>query len=114
MPGSNFREEPMPRQQDDFKEKYRTTDKLDEQIDQELGDLSLDALYGFDKAKAPAPAPQQPKGPKRGRIISIDAKADEVFVDFGGKSQGIAALSQFDEEPKVGQEMEFHVERYDP
>ena len=38
---------------------------------------------------------------------------DEVFVDFGGKSQGIAVFSQFENEPKVGDEMEFNVERYD-
>ncbi len=36
-----------------------------------------------------------------------------MFVDFGGKSQGIAKLSLFEKEPKVGDEMEFNVERYD-
>ena len=41
-------------------------------------------------------------------------RKDEVFVDFGGKSQGVAVLSQFEDEPKVGQELEFFVERYDP
>ena len=46
--------------------------------------------------------------------MSIDAKKDEVFVDFGGKAQGIAQFSQFETEPKVGDEVEFHVERYDP
>jgi small subunit ribosomal protein S1 len=51
---------------------------------------------------------------RRGTVVSIDAKKDEVFVDFGGKSQGVAQLQQFDEEPVVGQEMEFNVERYDP
>src|SRR5947208_2695838 len=100
----------------EYKEKYRPTDKLDEEVENALGDLSLDSLYGFDKPKPQhPPSRDQPKGgPKRGRIISIDAKKDEVFVDFGGKSQGIAAFSQFEQEPKVGDEMEFHVERYDP
>jgi small subunit ribosomal protein S1 len=100
----------------EFKQKYRPTDKLDEEVDNALGDLSLDALYGFDKPQQPQ-TPQsreQSKGPKRGRVISVDAKKDEVFVDFGGKSQGVAAYSQFESEPKVGDEMEFHVERYDP
>ncbi len=99
----------------ELKEKYRPTDKLDEQVEQELGDLSLDSLYGFDQPKQnQPPSRDQPKGPKRGRVISVDAKKDEVFVDFGGKSQGVAAYSQFETEPKVGDEMEFHVERYDP
>ena len=36
-----------------------------------------------------------------------------MFVDFGGKSQGIASLVQFEVPPTVGEEMDFHVERYD-
>ncbi len=97
---------------DDLKQKYRPTDSLDDQIEKELGDMSMDALYGFDKPKEAAPA--QTKGMRRGRVISVDAKKDEVFVDFGGKSQGIADYSQFEVEPKVGDELEFNVERYDP
>lgn len=99
---------------DQYKEKYRPgDDKLDKDIDAALGDLSLDKLYGFDK-----PEPKEDtavrKGPKKGRVISVDAAKDEVFVDFGGKSQGIASFSQFETEPKVGDELEFNVERYDP
>lgn len=96
------------------KEKFRAADQFDSSVDAELGDLSLDALYGFDKPQPPAGnKPVDNKGPRRGRIMTVDAKNDEVFVDFGGKSQGVAAYSQFDTEPKVGDEMEFHVERYD-
>ena len=103
----------MARRDDDYKEKYRPTDQLDAQIDNELGDLSLDSLYGFDKPKPQSDAPQT-RGMRHGRVMSINAKDDEVFVDFGGKSQGIAKLSQFETEPKVGDEMDFAVERYDP
>src|SRR4051812_18309525 len=98
---------------DEFKEKYRPTDKLDDEIDSSLGDLSLDSIYGFDKPQQSEPSRVAPKGMRRGHIISIDAKDDAVFIDFGGKSQGIAKLSQFEKEPKVGEEMEFAVERYD-
>ncbi|MGA2166554.1 MAG: S1 RNA-binding domain-containing protein, partial [Solirubrobacteraceae bacterium] len=35
------------------------------------------------------------------------------FVDFGGKSQGICSMLQFDTEPKVGEEYEFIVQKYD-
>src|SRR5215207_2248239 len=102
MPGSTFCEEAMARSENEFKEKFRPTDKLDEQVDAELGDLSLDALYGFDKPQAPAKPQQAVKGAKRGRIMSIDAKNDEVFVDFGSKSEGVAKLSEFEQEPKIG------------
>src|SRR3954454_14743457 len=113
MPNLTFSEDPMARD-NEYKQKYRPTDKLDEEVENSLGDVSLDKLYGFDKPQEPKPSREQPKGPKRGKIISVDAKKDEVFVDFGGKSQGVAAFSQFETEPKVGDEMEFHVERYDP
>src|SRR5437867_1363977 len=101
----------MARDNENLKEKFRPTDSnLDREVDEALEGISLDELY----AKPQATAPATEKGARRGRIISIDAKEDEVFVDFGGKSQGIAAFSQFETEPKVGDEMEFHVERYDP
>jgi small subunit ribosomal protein S1 len=98
---------------DELKQKFRPDDsKLDAEVEAALGDVSLDALYGFDK---PRPQAEQAvrKGPRKGRVISIDAKKDEVFVDFGGKSQGVAPFSQFETEPKVGDELEFNVERYD-
>jgi small subunit ribosomal protein S1 len=91
---------------------------LDHEVEAALSGVSLDELYA-PAAQAAENAPAQPagaggKGPKRGKIISIDPKKDEVFVDFGGKSQGIATFSQFEAEPKVGDELDFFVERYDP
>src|SRR4051794_36278023 len=105
----------MPRKDDteQYKEKFRPTDAIDAEVDDALAGVSIDSLLDLDKPQTPREAGAA-KGPKRGRVISVDAKKDEVFVDFGGKSQGVAPFSQFDEEPKVGDEMEFHVERYDP
>src|SRR4051794_18655511 len=104
----------MAKSADEYKEKYRPTDKLDAEVDESLGDLSLESLYGFDKPQQPDPSRTAAKGMRRGKVMSIDAKDDAVFVDFGSKSEGVAKLSDFEEEPKVGQEMEFSVERYDP
>jgi small subunit ribosomal protein S1 len=101
---------------DEYKQKFRPDDaKLDADIVAALGDVSLEAVYGFDKDYGQQQEKQPTaKGPRKGRVISVDAKKDEVFVDFGGKSQGIAPFSQFETEPKVGDEVEFSVERYDP
>src|ERR1700683_5389234 len=103
---------PKRRGDDQYKQKFRpdTDAALDAQIDAALGDISIDQLYGFDKPHT-ADAPSA-KGLRRGRVVSLDK--DNVFVDLGGKSQGIVPLVQFETEPKVGQEMEFHVQRYDP
>ncbi len=96
---------------DPFKEKFRPDldAKLDAQIDAAMDGISIDDLYGFNKSKATEPHTE--KGVRRGKIVSIEK--DDVFVDFGGKSQGVVPALQFEEPPQVGQEMEFNVERYD-
>jgi small subunit ribosomal protein S1 len=96
---------------DQFREKFRpdADARLDAQIDAALGDVSMDKLYGFDKPRS-TDAPTE-KGLRKGKIVSIGK--EDVFVDFGGKSQGIVPLIQFQEEPHVGAEMEFNVDRYD-
>lgn len=104
------------RHDEQYKEKFRkdTDATLEKQVDAALEGVSLDDLYGFDKPREqPAPeAAGQVKGMRKGRVVSIGK--EDVFVDLGGKSQGIASLIQFDEPPKVGDEIEFNVERYDP
>jgi len=107
----------MSSQKDQYKEKFRpdSDSALDRELSAALGEVPLDKLYGFDK---PQPKPDESseqmaaKGLRKGRVVSIGK--DDVFIDLGGKSQGIASLTQFDEVPTVGQEIEFHVERYDP
>jgi len=103
-------------EKDQYKQKFRpgADSALDHEVSAALEGMSLESLYGFDKPRRQEPSSEQPsaKGLRRGRIASIGR--DEVFVDLGGKSQGIASLTQFDKLPTVGEEMEFHVERYDP
>src|SRR6266511_1408558 len=97
----------MAQQQDD-KEKFRPeTSALDREIDAALGGISLDDLYSKSGEQA---TESRGRGTRKGRIISVDK--DDVMVDFGGKSQGVAPLESFETEPKVGDEMEFDVEKY--
>jgi small subunit ribosomal protein S1 len=109
---------------DDYKEKFRPDQTaLDQEVETALAGVSMEELYGFDKPQSapaggtgiggPSPGHVPQKGFRRGRIVSVDK--DDAFVDFGGKSQGIVSLMQFMEQepPKVGDEFDFHVERYD-
>lgn len=106
-------------QGDPYKQKFRTDadTALDQEVEAALEGMSIDDLYAFDKPQpsagpgAPSAAKLAQKGMRRGRIVRIDD--DDVFVDFGGKSQGIASLLQFDEKPQVGEDVDFSVERYD-
>jgi len=94
---------------DEYKAKFRPDESaLDREIEAALAEVPLDDLYAKDRV---APASGGSKTSRRGKIVSVNK--DDAFVDFGGKSQGIASMLQFDEEPKVGEEYDFTVERYD-
>src|SRR6186997_749492 len=103
----------MAKSDDAFKEKFRPEQSaLDKEIDAALEGVSMDSLYGFDKpAETSAKPASGGKTARRGKIISIGK--DDAFGEFGGKSQGVISLMQFDEIPNVGDEMEFNVDRYD-
>ena len=84
--------------------------KLQAEIEAALGDMSLeDMLDVADLQTKPGGA----AGPsmKTGCIVRIHG--DDVFVEFGPKSQGVCQLSQFDNPPTVGEVLPFVVDRFD-
>ncbi|HWE02749.1 MAG TPA: S1 RNA-binding domain-containing protein [Tepidisphaeraceae bacterium] len=103
-------------QVDPYKEKFRldVDPELDKQVEDAMAGMSFDQLMATDKPRESAPeAPStQPGGAqvRRGKVVSIGK--DDVFVDFGGKSQGICSLLQFTE-VKIGDEFDFNVDKYD-
>ena len=98
---------------DPYKEKFRPeADKaLDREIEEALGGLSIEDLVDHDRPVVASGGKEQAAGTRRGKILRVEK--DDVFVDLGGKSQGVVPFIQFEEEPKPGQEMDFHVVRYD-
>ncbi len=99
---------------DEYKAKFRPDEAaLDQEVEAALAGLPLEDLYQKDRVaplQSAAPAGGG-KGSRRGKIVSVGK--DDAFVDFGGKSQGVASMLQFEAEPKVGEEYDFIVERYD-
>jgi small subunit ribosomal protein S1 len=93
--------------------------ELDAQIEAELeaamAGLSEKDLYA-EPAKDQRPAPPQrgPKPMQKGKVLRVHHA--DVFVEMpGGRSQGLLPLTQFPEgPPKVGDPVEFQIERYDP
>ena len=103
-------------QSDQYRQKFRpdADEALDKEVEAALADVSVEELYAFDKpqpaAEGQARQAAEAGGSRRGKVISIGR--DDVFVDLGGKSQGICSLAQFDT-VKIGDEFDFVVDHYD-
>jgi hypothetical protein len=79
------------------------------EIQAALGDMNLEDMLDMEDAPRAAGADRQVR---TGMVISVHG--DDVFVEFGPKSQGVCPLTQFDAPPQSGARLEFVVERFDP
>ena len=111
--------------------RIRPHDGLDDgmpaQIENALGDMSLEDMIDAEEAEknatraaaAAASAAASGKsvatspGVRRGRVIAIHG--DDIFVDVGGKSQGLLSKNQYENEelPAIGDIVEVTAEGYD-
>ncbi len=101
-------------QADAYREKFRPAGdpSIDQEVESALGGISMDQILAQAPQNQQSGASDQPQdGTRKGKVISIGS--DDVFIDLGGKSQGVAPLSQFTE-VKIGDEFEFTVDHYDP
>ena len=98
-----------------------TTAELDAQTNAEI-EAAMSELSEAGGAEAPAsPGARSIKGPRvvrggrehrTGMVVSVGAS--DVFVEFGPKELGVLEITQFkDEQPKVGEQLEVAVQRYD-
>ena len=88
-------------------------DALQLELERALGDMSIEDLIDAEERREPS-GPKRTDGVKTGTVISV--QGDDIFVDFGSKSQGLLPASQFADEPlpEVGQPVEVTIEGYDP
>lgn len=98
---------------DQSKEKFRPNadSELDQQINAAMAGVSMDAL--MDASAPAAEGRQRISGIQTGVIHSIQIQKGEILVELDGKNQGVAPLTQFDTEPRIGDVMEFFVDRFD-
>jgi hypothetical protein len=98
---------------DDFFTRERTplpTDLQDE-VDEMLTGVSLDEMISSTAAPLGA-AEIEPDTRLRARVAKIHR--DDVFIDLGGRNQGVVALHTFATAPEVGQVLEVIVRRFLP
>jgi small subunit ribosomal protein S1 len=87
--------------------------EIEAELEAALADVDAGALLGGEKEKREprrGDAAQQQKG------TVMRVHQGDVFVEMpGGRSQGLMSTTQFPEGlPKVGDPVDFHIERYDP
>ncbi len=86
-------------------------DKLEKEITDALGDFSMmDLLDLKNEPTATVPETSHSDDPSLRNGVIVAVHGDDVFVDIGGKSQGIISLVHFDKPPKIGSTMEFTIE----
>lgn len=83
-------------------------DEIEAELERALGESSADKLYAADSVATSKPTAG---GNKKGKVVSISG--DDVFVDIGGRSQGVVPFETFATEPKVGDEVEVVVKGFD-
>ncbi|MBN1942622.1 MAG: S1 RNA-binding domain-containing protein [Phycisphaerae bacterium] len=100
-----------------FRPKVTLDEDVQRELDAALGDMSLQDIIDADDGAASSPASPSRRpgsGLRKGRIVSI--QGDDIFVDVGGRSEGLLPANQFPEDeplPKEGDEIEVLIEGYD-
>jgi len=111
-----IREGPLPfdaeQPREDPAELPDSDEELERELAEALGGMNLESLMEAD-ALLHAPAAAEAEGVRRGRVIAV--QDGEVFVDLGGKSQGVLSAEQLADEklPAVGDVIEVTIEGYD-
>ncbi|RPI60328.1 MAG: S1 RNA-binding domain-containing protein [Planctomycetaceae bacterium] len=105
-------------------EKFRPADNLDEalqrELDEALGGMSIEDIVSAEEqaVKAARPAAGAPAGAASGvrRGTVITRQGEDIYVDMGGKSQGVITVSQFGPDeplPEAGQFVDVVIEGFD-
>jgi small subunit ribosomal protein S1 len=83
--------------------------ELQAEYEAALGELSFDALMS---ESSPGEISEvEPETRVKARVSRV--AREDVFVDFGGRNQGVVPLRQFETPPKEGDELELIVVRFD-
>jgi len=87
----------------------RLSPELEQQLQEALGDVPVEDLMAADSPATSQP-PLEPESRHAGHVIVV--QREDVFVELGGREQGILPLGLFTEPPLAGAEVEVIVRRF--
>lgn len=87
----------------------RLSDDLAAEFDEAIGGVPLDELLVERDEVTRQPGPEL-ESRQKGRVVRVHR--DDVFVELGGREQGVIPLKQFPEPPAPGAEVEVVVHRF--
>ena len=85
--------------------------ELEEEYHRALSGAAMEDLLAGSEAVTRQPA-LEPESQHTGRVVAV--RRDDVFVELGGREQGIVSLKQFDEPPQPETTLEVVVQRLNP
>jgi predicted RNA-binding protein with RPS1 domain len=86
--------------------------ELEAELEAALGNATLDELISAETAGPATPEALEPESRLKGRVLRIFR--DNVFVDLGGRNQGVLAFHQLEHEPEIGAELDVVVTKLNP
>ena len=89
--------------------RQRLSPEMEIEMAEALGDVSMEEV--IEPSAAAPTAELEPETRCRGRVASVHR--DNVFVDLGGRNQGVLSLRQFATSPEVGVMLDVVVSRFD-
>ncbi|MCC7084685.1 MAG: S1 RNA-binding domain-containing protein [Pirellulales bacterium] len=92
--------------------RHALSPELEIELAEALGDSTLDELIAAEASGPAATEGLEAESRHQARVLRIFR--DHVFVDLGGRNQGVLAFHQFPEEPPIGAEIEIVVNRFNP
>jgi small subunit ribosomal protein S1 len=82
---------------------------LEDEFLQALGDAPMDSLLGSAE-EVSKQSLLEPESKQTGRVLAVHR--EDVFVELGGREQGVVPLLQFTDPPQPGQTIEVRVHRF--
>ena len=87
-------------------------DEMERELQEAMGGATLEAELGERVQHGKRGATPAQEGPKKGKVFRIHGQ--DVFLDLpGGRSQGVMQMDQFASPPKIGDEVEVHIDGFD-